>query len=147
MGAAAPDFSARDQQGKPVSLSALRGKQVVLYFYPKDETPGCTAEAQAFRDAHEKLTQHGVAVIGVSTDSDESHRAFAANHSLPFTLVSDASETLAAKYGVPVRMGFSARQTFVIDAQGKLARIYRDVDVATHVAQILGDVTPAATTK
>jgi peroxiredoxin Q/BCP len=139
----APDFSARDQSGAPLALAALRGKHVVLYFYPKDETPGCTAEAQAFRDAHEQLTKLGAVVIGVSADSDESHRAFAKSHGLPFRLISDADERLAGKYGVPVRLGFTKRQTFVLAPDGRIRRVYREVEVAGHVAEVLRDVRAA----
>ena len=140
VGQTAPDFSARDQNGQPVTLAALRGKYVVLYFYPKDETPGCTHEASAFRDTFSALSQRNAVIIGVSTDSDESHRAFAANHQLPFTLVSDTSGALAAKYGVPVMAGFAKRQSFLIGPGGKLEKIYRSVDVAAHAAEILADV-------
>lgn len=140
VGKPAPDFDVRDQNGKPVQLAALRGKHVVLYFYPKDETAGCTKEAQAFRDVHEALTAQGATIIGVSTDSDESHRAFAQNHGLPFSLVSDPDGALAAKYEVPVRLSFASRQTFVIAPDGTLKKIYRDVSVDGHAMQVAADV-------
>jgi peroxiredoxin Q/BCP len=111
-----------------------------LYFYPKDETPGCTAEAQAFRDAHDALTTAGAVILGVSADDDESHRAFAKNHALPFTLISDADGKLAAQYGVPTTFGLTKRQTFVIAPDGKLKRIYREVTVDGHATQIAADV-------
>jgi len=140
VGQPAPDFSLRDQNGQPVTLAALRGKFVVLYFYPKDETSGCTKEASAFRDVFSSLSQRNAVVIGVSADSDESHRAFAANHQLPFSLVSDPNAALAAKYGVPTMAGIIKRQSFVIGPDGKLVKIYRSVDVTAHAAEILADV-------
>ena len=97
----APSFDLTDQNGEHLQLEALRGHNVVLYFYPKDETPGCTKEACAFRDSWTALTKSGVILIGVSADSDESHKAFAKNHQLPFHLVSDPQGKLAAQYGVP----------------------------------------------
>jgi peroxiredoxin Q/BCP len=140
LGQDAPDFAAHDQDGKPVQLAALRGKYVVLYFYPKDETPGCTREASAFRDDWTTLVQRNAVVIGVSTDSDASHRAFAANHQLPFSLLSDPSGALAAKYGVPLTFGIEKRQSFVIGPDGKLKKIYRTVDVAVHASEIAAAV-------
>ncbi len=140
VGQAAPDFTAKDQDGKPVHLADLKGKPVVVYFYPKDETPGCTKEACAFRDAWTDLKKKGVTIIGVSTDSDESHRAFIAHHKLPFTLVSDPKGEIAAKYGVPVSGGYVARQSFVISADGSVKKIYRKVEVANHAAEIASDL-------
>ncbi|HEX2676479.1 MAG TPA: peroxiredoxin [Polyangiales bacterium] len=140
VGQLAPDFSAHDQNGKPVSLSALHGKHVVLYFYPKDETHGCTIEAEAFRDTYEQLTKLGATIVGVSADDDASHKAFAANHGLPFTLVSDRDGALAAKYGVPMHLGMISRQSFVIAPDGRLKRIFRDVDVSKHASEIAAAV-------
>ncbi len=134
--ALAPDFSATASDGTPLQIAALKGKPVVVYFYPKDETPGCTAEACAFRDAWTALSAKGVVLIGVSADTDESHRGFTKNHQLPFHLVSDTSGAIAAKFGVPP----FARQTFVIGADGKLKKIYRTVDVGAHAAQITADL-------
>jgi len=102
-----PDFAATASDGTPVQLSALKGKPVVLYFYPKDETPGCTTEACSFRDAWSALKAKGVVLIGISADTDESHRAFAKAHKLPFLLVSDANGAIAAQFGVPVNAGSS----------------------------------------
>ncbi len=121
-------------------LAALKGKPVVVYFYPKDETPGCTKEACSFRDAWDALHNKGVVLIGISQDTDESHRAFAKNHQLPFLLVSDPKGDLAAKFGVPVYAGIDARQSFVIGADGNVKKIYRDVDVTVHAKQIAGDL-------
>lgn len=135
-----PDFSATAQDGTAVHLAALKGKPVVVYFYPKDETPGCTKEACSFRDAWDALHTKGVVLIGISQDTDDSHRAFAANHKLPFLLVSDPKGDLAAKFGVPVHMGYDARQSFVIGADGNVKKIYRDVDVTVHAKEIAGDL-------
>ena len=140
VGAPAPDFTAKAHDGKEIHLAALKGKPVVIYFYPKDETPGCTAEACAFRDTFTKLEMKGVVLIGVSGDSDESHRAFIEHHHLPFRLVSDPQGRLAALFGVPFHDGIAARQTFVIDANGNVKKIYRDVDVSHHAEEILADV-------
>jgi peroxiredoxin Q/BCP len=135
-----PDFSATAQDGTAIHLAALKGKPVVVYFYPKDETPGCTKEACSFRDAWDALHTKGVVLIGISADTDDSHRAFAANHKLPFLLVSDPKGELAAKFGVPVHMGYDARQSFVIGADGNVKKIYRDVDVTVHAKEIAGDL-------
>ena len=140
VGKPAPDFTAKDQDGKELTLSALKGKPVVVYFYPKDETPGCTKEACAFRDAWKDLEKKGVVLIGVSTDSAESHKAFAKHHELPFHLVSDESGTIAKSFGVPNRAGFLGRQSFVIGPDGNVKKIYRDVDVTKHAGEVLADV-------
>jgi peroxiredoxin Q/BCP len=140
VGKPAPDFTAPDQNGKPIHLAELHGKNVVVYFYPKDETPGCTKEACAFRDAWDGLAKKNVVLIGVSADTDASHRAFIEHHKLPFLLVSDANGALAAKFGVPVKEGYEMRQSFVIGPDGNVKKIYRKVDVTTHAAEIAGDV-------
>jgi peroxiredoxin Q/BCP len=139
-GAPPPDFAATASDGTRIHLAALRGKPVVVYFYPKDETPGCTAEACSFRDAWNALSAKGVVLIGVSADSDESHRDFASHHKLPFLLVSDTSGAIARKFGVPVKEGYEARQSFVIGADGNVKKIYRTVDVPSHAAQIMANV-------
>ena len=135
-----PDFTATAQDGTAIHLAALKGKPVVVYFYPKDETPGCTKEACSFRDAWDALSKKGVVLIGISADTDESHRAFVANHKLPFLLVSDPKGVIAAKFGVPMHLGFESRQSFVIGADGNVKKIYRDVDVTVHAKQIEGDL-------
>ena len=140
VGKAPPDFTVKDQDGKELHLAALKGKQVVIYFYPKDETPGCTKEACAFRDAFAELSKKGAILIGVSGDSDESHRAFIKSHQLPFALVSDPKGELAEKFGVPFRLGFASRQTFVIGADGNVKKLYRSVDVAAHAKEISDDL-------
>lgn len=135
-----PDFTAKDHNGADLKLSALKGKPVVVYFYPKDETTGCTKEAKDFRDAWTDLEKSGVVVIGISTDSVESHKAFAKNHDLPFHLISDDGGAIAKSFGVPNRVGFLSRQTFVIGADGNVKKIYRDVDVSKHASEVLADV-------
>jgi len=135
-----PDFTAKDHLGKDLTLSALKGKPVVVYFYPKDETSGCTAEAKSFRDSWKDLEKSGVTVIGISTDTADSHKAFATHHGLPFHLVSDESGTIAKSFGVPNHLGFLSRQTFVIGADGNVKKIYRDVDVSKHVSEVLADL-------
>jgi peroxiredoxin Q/BCP len=139
VGQPAPDFTSTDQDGKPVHLADLKGHPVVVYFYPKDETPGCTHEACSFRDAWTNLQKKGVVIIGISMDTAASHKAFASNHQLPFLLVSDASGEIAAKYGVPVQEGYTKRQSFVVAPDGTLKKIYRKVDVMKHAQEIAED--------
>jgi peroxiredoxin Q/BCP len=144
VGAKAPAFSAPDQSGKIVSLSDFKGKTVVLYFYPKDDTPGCTAEACSFRDEHSVFLQKGAVVLGVSPDSAKSHTKFTEKFSLPFPLLADEDHTICEAYGVWVEksmygktyMGVE-RSTFVIDSKGKLKAIYRKVKPAEHMAEVL----------
>ena len=123
VGDTAPDFTKTTQNGDTISLSQYRGdKTVVLYFYPKDETPGCTAEACTFRDSFEDFVEAGAIVIGVSQDSDQSHKSFAEHHRLPFLLVSDRDKALQKAYGVPKTMGLlPGRVTYVIDRDGNCA--------------------------
>jgi thioredoxin-dependent peroxiredoxin len=135
-----PQVKAKAHDGTEIDLAALKGKQVVLYFYPKDETPGCTREACAFRDAWSDLAKANVVLVGISTDSLESHKQFAEHHKLPFHLISDADGAIAKAYGVPNTAGFVGRQTFVIGADGNVKKIYRKVDVSAHAAEILADV-------
>jgi peroxiredoxin Q/BCP len=141
IGQPAPDFTTTDQDGKPLHLAELKGHPVVVYFYPKDETPGCTHEACSFRDAWNDLQKKGVIVIGISTDTADSHKAFAKNHQLPFTLVSDPNGDIAAKYGVPLDKaeGYIHRQSFVVAPDGTLKKIYRKVDVKVHAQEIAQD--------
>jgi len=140
VGKPAPAFSVTASDGVKLTLSELKGKPVVVYFYPKDETPGCTKEACAFRDAFEALDKQGVVLIGVSSDSDASHKAFAENHKLPFHLVSDPNGELAKKFGVGTTLGFTQRQSFVIAPDGNVKKIYRTVDVSVHAQQIQDDL-------
>ncbi len=140
VGANAPDFSKTTQNGDAISLSQFRGeKTVVLYFYPKDETPGCTAEACTFRDSFEDFVEAGAVVIGVSQDSEESHKSFASNHRLPFLLVSDRDKALQKAYGVPKTMGLlPGRVTYVIDREGKVQHVFNSqLNAKKHVREAL----------
>lgn len=134
------EFSALNQRGETVTLAQHRGQPLVLYFYPRDSTPGCTAEACAFRDAWSRIQATGAQVLGVSTDDVESHRLFAEEHELPFSLLADTEGTIAEAYGVPVRMGFAERVTFVIDADGVIRRVFANVDPAVHVDEVLAAI-------
>ena len=143
-GDAAPDFSARDTNGNTVRLSELRGKKVVLYFYPKDDTPGCTIEACAFRDAHSVYEERGIKVLGVSLDDESSHQAFTSKYSLPFTLLSDTDHAVSNAYGVYGEQTWGdkkfmgvARKTFLIDEHGKVKKIFNKVDVEAHADAVL----------
>jgi peroxiredoxin Q/BCP len=139
VGKAAPDFTLTAQDGTPFHLGASKGKRVVVYFYPKDETPGCTKEACSFRDEWQSLAKTGATLVGVSADATDSHKAFAAHYQLPFLLLSDPDGKVASAYGVPFA-GYHQRQTVVIGADGNVLKIYRKVDVAVHAAQILSDL-------
>lgn len=144
VGSPAPDFDLTASDGTKLALKSLKGKPVVLYFYPKDETPGCTTEACSFRDAWEALQKSGVVMIGVSTDDAAAHKAFTDHHKLPFKLVSDPQGTLAKSYGVDTMstpMGMLLqRQTIVIDKDGNVKKVYRTVDVTKHAQEITADV-------
>jgi len=139
----APDFELRDQYGEFRRLIDSRGYWTVLYFYPKDDTPGCTKEACAFRDGIEMLRRMEVDLLGVSTDSVESHAAFARKYDLPFPLLSDPDGATARAYGVYRNLGilkYARRQTFVVDPTGTIARIYRRVDAPRHGTQVIADL-------
>jgi thioredoxin-dependent peroxiredoxin len=136
VGKPAPEFSVKASDGASFGTSSLKGKPVVVYFYPKDETPGCTKEACSFRDAWNDLAKTNVVLLGVSGDSDESHKAFSEHHKLPFHLVSDADGALAKKFGVPT----FGRQSFVIGIDGNVKKIYRSVNVQAHAQEILADL-------
>jgi peroxiredoxin Q/BCP len=143
-GKPAPDFSLTADSGDTISLSDLRGKPVVLYFYPKDDTPGCTAQALGIRDAWGKFEEAGAVVLGVSPDGEESHAKFKEKYDLPFTLLADTDHSLADAYGVWVEKEYGGkkymgveRSTFVIDADGKLAKELRRVKPAEHADQVL----------
>src|SRR5271155_4171779 len=144
VGAKAPAFSAPDQSGKTVSLSDFAGKKVVLYFYPKDDTPGCTTEACTYRDEHSAFQKKGAVVLGISPDDEDSHAKFADKFSLPFSLLADHRHKVAEAYGTWVEktnygktyMGVE-RSTFVIGPDGKLTAIYRKVKPAEHTAEVL----------
>ena len=139
VGKPAPDFTAVAQNGTTVHLAALKGKRVVLYFYPKDETAGCTKEACSFRDAWQDLAKTGAVLVGLSADTTQSHKDFAAHWKLPFLLVSDPDGKIGATYGVPFT-NHHQRQTFVVGADGNVIKVYRKVDVTVHAAQVLEDL-------
>lgn len=139
----APDFKLADDTGKPVSLSDFKGRKVVLYFYPKDDTPGCTKEACDFRDAFPRFGKGDAEVLGVSPDSVESHRKFKQKFSLPFRLLADEDHKLADKFGVWKEKSMYGRKymgvertTVIIDADGRVARIFPKVSVAGHVDEV-----------
>ena len=143
-GSKAPDFTLPTHDGTKLKLSSLRGAPVVLYFYPKDDTPGCTREACGFRDAKAKFAKHKAVVLGVSPDSPASHEKFRAKYKLPFTLLADEGHKVAEKYGAwreknmygKKSMGI-ARSTFVIDAAGTIAKVFKAVKVDGHDEQVL----------
>ncbi|MGH2900095.1 MAG: peroxiredoxin, partial [Solirubrobacteraceae bacterium] len=138
-GAKAPDFSLEDQNGRRVSSADLRGRNVVVYFYPKDDTPGCTREACSFRDQYTDFTDAGAAVYGISSDSPASHLKFAAKYELPFTLLSDPDGVVRAAFGVPATLGLlPGRVTYVIDKQGVIRHAFNSqLSPARHVAEAL----------
>ena len=141
VGDRAPDFALPDASGATIRLSDFRGKKaVVLYFYPKDDTPGCTKEACGFRDSYEEFAGAGAEVIGVSSDSGDSHRGFASKYKLPFTLLSDQGGKVRQQYGVPATLGLlPGRVTFVIDRDGVVRHVFNSQLAATrHVSEALG---------
>jgi len=137
VGAVAPDVTGTTSDGRSTTLSAVRGHASVVYFYPKDETPGCTKEACAFRDAFTRYEARKVTIFGVSRDSEESHRKFRANHSLPFPLVADEDGSIASAYGVSSTFGMTSRVTFLIGTDGRVVRIWPDVDPGVHADEVL----------
>ncbi|CAM3233436.1 thioredoxin-dependent thiol peroxidase [Corallococcus sp. ZKHCc1 1396] len=143
----APGFSLPDQSGATVSLSQLKGRHVVLYFYPKDATPGCTTEACDFRDEHSALVKAGAVVLGVSPDSTASHQKFATKQGLPFSLLADPDHAVADAYGVWGEKSLYGRKfmgliraTFLIGPDGKVLRVWPKVKVAGHVAEVLASL-------
>lgn len=144
VGDIAPDFAVNDQSGKQVKLSDFKGKKVVLYFYPKDNTPGCTAEACNLRDNYQALMRAGYVVLGVSKDDEKSHQKFIDKFELPFPLLADTEKDIHEKYGTWVEKSMygrkymgSARVTFLIDENGKIEEIIEKVKTKDHTAQIL----------
>ncbi len=140
----APDFTAKDQNGDKVKLSDLRGQKVVLYFYPKDDTPGCTKQACSLRDSYDVFTEKGIKVLGVSIDDEKSHQKFIAKYDLPFDLIADTDKKIVEKYGVwgeksmygKTYMG-TLRKTFLIDEEGKIVKIFDKVKVSEHADEVL----------
>lgn len=144
VGQKAPDFESKDQDGNPIRLSDFKGKKVVLYFYPKDNTPGCTTQACNLRDNYEALQKAGYVVLGISSDSGKSHKKFIEKHELPFTLIADEDKSVHEAYGTWVEKNMygrkymgTARTTFVIDEEGTLEEIISKVKTKEHTNQIL----------
>ena len=143
-GDAAPEFTARDAGGGEVSLKDLRGRRVVLYFYPKDDTPGCTKQACSLRDGYAEFERQNIKVLGVSLDDERSHQKFAAKYELPFTLLADTDHAVADAYGVygekqfmgKKYMGLS-RKTFLIDEEGRIKKVFDKVNVDEHAGEVL----------
>ena len=140
----APDFQTTDANGHPVKLSDFRGQKVVLYFYPKDDTPGCTKEACSLRDGYSTFGEQGIKVLGASLDTEASHQAFASKYNLPFTLLSDTDHSVADAYGVYGEQTWGdkkfmgvARKTFLIDEQGKIKKVFDKVNVEAHADEVL----------
>jgi peroxiredoxin Q/BCP len=144
LGSTAPDFSTVAHDGTKVELSKLKGKWVVLYFYPKDDTAGCTKEACDFRDNWATLQKKGVAVFGVSTQDNGSHKAFAQKYSLPFPLLPDDKGEIAGKYKVPIVGGVARRITYLIGKDGKIAHEWPAVNPVGHAGEILAQIQPVA---
>ncbi|HMP80191.1 MAG TPA: thioredoxin-dependent thiol peroxidase [Pirellulaceae bacterium] len=143
-GEKSPDFTLSDQHGKPVTLSKFRGRPVVVYFYPRDNTPGCTHEACSFRDAHASFAEYDVQVLGISTDGQESHQTFAHKHQLNYPILSDPDHKVAEAYGAwreRKQWGkifwATQRSTFLIDPDGRIVKVWKKVSVATHVQEVL----------
>lgn len=144
VGEQAPDFTLPDEAGDPIQLKDLKGQQVILYFYPKDNTPGCTKEACGFRDARAKVAKAKAVVVGVSLDGQDAHQRFIEKYNLPFTLLSDTDATVSKLYGVYKQKNMYGkkywgieRSTFIIDTQGRLKAIFRKVKVDGHVEEVL----------
>ena len=144
IGDKAPDFTANDQNGKAVSLGDFAGKNVILYFYPKDDTPGCTAESCDFRDNYQSLVGKGFEVIGVSVDDEKSHKKFETKYQLPFTLIADTDHSIVEAYGVWVEKNMygkkymgTARKTFIINSEGIIDQVIDKVDTKASSQQVL----------
>jgi peroxiredoxin Q/BCP len=138
-GTIAPDFTVKDTNGNTVSLSDFKGKTVVLYFYPKDDTPGCTKEAQSFRDSYDEYKGKDMVVLGVSTDDEASHKAFTEKYGLPFKLLADVDGAITKAYDVDGG-GYAKRVTYIIDSEGKISQVIDKVNTATHAQDILAEV-------
>jgi peroxiredoxin Q/BCP len=144
VGDLAPQFTSKDQNGQAISLAQFKGQKVVLYFYPKDDTPGCTKQACNLRDNYDSLLKAGYQVLGISTDDEASHLKFIEKYNLPFSLIADTDRSINESYGVWKEKNMygrkswgTARTTFVIDEEGKIAEIIKKVKTEEHTAQIL----------
>jgi len=143
VGQPAPAFKLQDQDGKWHSLGDYKGKWVAVYFYPKDDTPGCTTQACSFRDNIFAFNKEGAVILGISVDDVESHKKFAEKHGLPFALLADADKAVAKQYGVLKNYGvaeFARRDTFIIDPEGRIAKHYESVDPDGHSKVVLEDI-------
>jgi peroxiredoxin Q/BCP len=139
VGTPAPEVVGADAKGTTFKLSAQKGKFAIVYFYPKDDTPGCTKEACAFRDAFDKFVAAGVTIFGVSHDGEPSHKAFQQKYTLPFPLVADPSGAVQKAYHVPSTVwGGSKRVSFLVGPDGKIAKVFPDVDPGVHAKELLG---------
>ncbi|HEY9764231.1 MAG TPA: peroxiredoxin [Trichocoleus sp.] len=139
VGTEAPGFSAKDDAGNTVALSDFAGKTVVLYFYPKDDTPGCTVEAQGFRDKFEEYQGKDVVVLGVSRDDEASHKLFKEKYGLPFTLVADTDGTITQSYDVDGG-GYSKRVTYIINGDGVIDKVFEKVQTSSHAVDVLAEI-------
>lgn len=154
VGSKAPDFKTTDQDGKEVTLSGLKGKKIVLYFYPKDMTPGCTAEACSLRDNYSALKKAGYEVLGISSDNEKMHKKFIEKEKLPFRLLADVDKSVHAKYGAWIEKSMYGRKymgtqrvTYIIDENGIIKEAIEKVDTKNHAEQILGGNAPAPSAK
>ncbi len=139
VGTVAPDFTVKDTNGSTVTLSQFKGKTVVLYFYPKDDTPGCTKEAQSFRDAYDEYQGKDMVVLGVSMDDEASHKAFTEKYGLPFQLLADVDGAITKAYDVEGG-AYPKRVTYIIDSEGKISQLIDKVKTDTHAQDILAEV-------
>jgi peroxiredoxin Q/BCP len=146
-GSAAPDLSAPDQAGKTRRIADEHGHALIVYFYPKDNTPGCTKEACAFRDAWDRYQSAGVQVFGVSADDQKSHETFAKEQKLPFPILADPGHAWSRAFGVSTKLGMDARVSFLIDPAGKVVKVYPNVDPALHADEVLKDAVALASQK
>lgn len=147
VGKKAPDFTLPDRTGKQFTLSDFHGKWVLIYFYPKDDTPGCTTEACTIRDAYNDFVKQGIVVLGISTDSQKSHEKFVTKFKLPFTLLADEDKKVVQLYGVWGKKKFMGREylgtqraSVLVDREGKVAKVYEAVKPAEHAAEVLADI-------
>ena len=146
IGETAPTFKASDHEGKTVDLSSLKGKWVVLYFYPKDDTPGCTIEAKQFTELYEEFLKNEALVYGISTDTKESHCDFRDKYKLKVPLIPDEEQNIMSLYDVKVSSGYASRDTIIIDPLGNVTKVYRSVKPAGHAKEVLDFIEHNSTT-